>query len=120
MAEYHEVFRRVDDGQRYLERPSGVAAGDNSASVLGPHGLRSPRGLLVDSCCVLCPLDIRAPREAAVENPRLVHVEDQFDIEPLQLPPNLRDFPLNLRLVHFASFPVQVDVPEAVATKEAM
>ena len=88
VAENHGVFRRVDNGQRYFKRPGGVAAGENSASVLGLHGLRSPRGLLVDSCRALCPRGVRAPREAApreaaVEKPRLVHVEDQLDIEPL-------------------------------------
>ena len=110
MAENHRVSRRADDGQRHHERARRTAAGDHRAAILGLHGLRTPRGFLVDPSSAILPRDVRASGETTVKKSRLVHVEDEPEVEPLQLLPNLCDPLLVLPLIHVASFPVQVDV----------
>ena len=114
------VFRRADDGQRHHERAGSVAASDNRASFLRLHGLLTPRGFPVELSSVLFLRDVCASRETAEEESRLVHVENELDVQLFQLLPNLR-YVLHHRLgVHVTSFPVQVDVLEAVAISEAM
>ena len=120
MSKNQRVFRRGDDGQRHHERAGRVAASDNRISILRLYGLLTPRGFPVELSSVLFSRDVCSSRETAEEESRLVHVENELDVELFQLLPNLRYLLHHRLVVHVPSFPVQVDVLEAVAILEAM
>ena len=71
MPENHRGFRRADDGQRHHERARRIAAGGHRAAILGFHGLRTPRGFLVDPSSALLPRDVRASGEICSLLPNL-------------------------------------------------